>query len=93
MVAWDEDIDQSCCCDLWQTNPQVLERQGLPRRYCGMCACGAPGHVRQYPGPVPVSSAWCDDCYSSLPATPLVTKLLYLFLGLIAVGLLLVSLL
>jgi hypothetical protein len=84
---------EDCYCDLRRTNPGVLEKQGVPLGYCGICSCGAPGHVRHYPGPVPVSGAWCDDCYSCLPATPLVTKLFYLFLSLIAGGLLLVWLL
>ncbi len=89
MAAQGED----CYCDLRRTNPGVLEERGGPPGYCGICSCGAPGHLRHYPGPVPVSSAWCDDCFSRLPAIPLVTKLLYLLLGLIAVGLLLVLLL
>ena len=31
---------------------------------CGTCErCGAPGHTRHYPGPVPATGAWCDRCY------------------------------
>lgn len=93
MAAQGEDPERCDYCDLWRTNPEVLEAQHVPPGYCGICSCGAPGHVRHYPGPVPVSSAWCDDCYSRLPAVPLVTKLFYVFLGLIVVGLLLVLLL
>ena len=32
--------------------------------FCGTCErCGAPGHTRHFPGPVPVTGAWCDRCY------------------------------
>jgi hypothetical protein len=31
---------------------------------CGECErCGAPGHTRHFPGPVPATGAWCDRCY------------------------------
>jgi hypothetical protein len=31
---------------------------------CGTCErCGAPGHARHFPGPVPYTGAWCDRCY------------------------------
>jgi hypothetical protein len=31
---------------------------------CGPCErCGAPGHMRHFPGAVPVTGAWCDRCY------------------------------
>ncbi len=31
---------------------------------CGTCErCGLPGHTRHFPGPVPVTGAWCDRCY------------------------------
>ena len=31
---------------------------------CGTCErCGEPGHTRHFPGPVPVTGAWCDACY------------------------------
>jgi len=31
---------------------------------CGICErCGVPGHTRHFPGPVPVTGAWCDRCY------------------------------
>jgi len=31
---------------------------------CGTCErCGEPGHTRYFPGPVPVTGAWCDHCY------------------------------
>lgn len=31
--------------------------------------CGAPGQVRNYPGPMPASGAWCDACYRRLSWT------------------------
>lgn len=31
---------------------------------CGRCErCGAAGHTRPFPGPVPYMGAWCDYCY------------------------------
>lgn len=31
---------------------------------CGTCErCGAAGHTRHFPGPVPYTGAWCDRCY------------------------------
>ncbi len=31
---------------------------------CGTCErCGAPGHTRHFPGPVPSTGSWCDRCY------------------------------
>jgi hypothetical protein len=53
-----------CSCSLWSTDPHFLESQGVPRGYCGHCdVCGAPGHLRHFPGAVPVSSVWCDRHY------------------------------
>lgn len=59
-----EQSPRNCFCSLWETNPQFLENRGLPRGYCGICElCGDLGHTRHYPGPVPVTGAWCDICY------------------------------
>ena len=34
---------------------------------CGSCErCGIAGHTRHYPGPVPYTGSWCDDCYAKL---------------------------
>lgn len=34
---------------------------------CGTCiVCGAPGHIRHYPGPSPYTDAWCDKHYYQL---------------------------
>jgi hypothetical protein len=61
---FNEQLPRNCFCSLWETNPEFLEKQGLPHGYCGICdLCGDPGHTRHYPGPVPVTGAWCDVCY------------------------------
>ncbi|MDD2302244.1 MAG: macro domain-containing protein [Eubacteriales bacterium] len=53
-----------CQCGLWQKNPGVLARQGVPEGFCGFCGvCGAPGHVLHFPGAVPVTIAWCRKHY------------------------------
>src|SRR5512138_1645413 len=53
-----------CYCDLWSTSPATLEKQGVPRGYCGLCdVCGAPGHLLHFPGSVPFTGAWCKMHY------------------------------
>jgi len=59
-----ESPSRNCYCNLWDTNPEILENQGLPRGFCGIYdLCGDVGHTRHYPGPVPTTGAWCDICY------------------------------
>jgi hypothetical protein len=54
---------QTCYCELWKTNPRQLEEQGIPPGFCGICqSCGKPGHTQAFPGPMPVTGAWCDHC-------------------------------
>ena len=53
-----------CYCALWEKSPQTLEKQGVPRGYCGLCdVCGAPGHLQHFPGVVPFTGAWCKKHY------------------------------
>jgi len=55
---------RGCYCDLWEKSPKTLEEQGVPRGYCGICrVCGKPGHLRHFPGAVPLTDAWCDAHY------------------------------
>jgi len=55
---------KDCYCDLWDKNPDVLEKQGVPRGYCGLCQlCGKPGHTRHFPGAVPYTGTWCEWHY------------------------------
>jgi hypothetical protein len=67
-------VQKYCYCDLWEKAPEVLEKQGVRRGFCGICDCGAQGHTRHYPGPVPFTSAWCDECYRELPRVPLIAR-------------------
>ncbi len=61
---------RGCYCDLWDTNPALYEKLGYQRGFCGSCErCGAPGHTRHFPGPVPYTGAWCDKCYQILKWT------------------------
>lgn len=56
--------EPSCYCDLWEKSPRMLEEQGVPRGYCGLCTvCGKPGHLRHFPGAFPFTGAWCDKHY------------------------------
>jgi hypothetical protein len=56
-----------CYCGLWETKPAVLEQQGIPRGYCGLCdVCGRPGHTRHFPGSVPYTGSWCNFHYRLL---------------------------
>ena len=55
---------RGCYCGLWDTDPEHFKQSGLSPGYCGQCdRCGAPGHTRHFPGPVPYTGAWCDRCY------------------------------
>ena len=56
--------ERGCYCDLWEKSPQTLEKQGVPRGFCGICEiCRAPGHTRHAPGATPYTGSWCDRCY------------------------------
>jgi hypothetical protein len=58
---------RDCYCELWEKDPSVLEKQGVPRGFCGLCdSCKTPGHVRHFPGIVPYSGSWCDAHYRRL---------------------------
>jgi hypothetical protein len=60
--------ERECYCSLWDTDPALLERQGVPRGYCGLCErCGSPGHTQHFPGSMPYTGAWCDTCVSLIP--------------------------
>lgn len=59
-------LRSDCYCSLWHKEPDFLSKQGVPFGYCGMCACGRPGHLRHFPGAVPASMAWCDKHYNRL---------------------------
>jgi O-acetyl-ADP-ribose deacetylase len=53
-----------CYCDLWNKSPETLEKQGVPRGFCGIChVCGEPGHLLHFPGAVPFTGAWCKKHY------------------------------
>jgi len=45
----------------------VLEEEGVPRGFCGMCEkCGKLGHLRHHPGSVSYTGVWCDYHYRLL---------------------------
>lgn len=45
---------------------------------CGTCdRCGAAGHTRHFPGPVPYTGAWCDRCYTIVGRTYLIKRIVY----------------
>lgn len=54
---------------------------------CGTCErCGAAGHTRHFPGPVPYTGAWCDRCYRIVGwthPTRLLTNIVVLLLALV----------
>ena len=57
-------MSRECYCNLWDTNPDTLVSQGVPRGFCGICErCQAPGHTRHAPPPAPYTGAWCDSCF------------------------------
>jgi hypothetical protein len=63
-------MKRDCYCNLWEKNPKVLEDQGIPPGYYGICErCGKPGHLQHFPGPVAYTGAWCDHCVKIVPWT------------------------
>lgn len=41
-----------------------MEKEGVPEGFCGFCEiCHKPGHVQHFPGAVPYTGTWCDDCF------------------------------
>nr|WP_281416924.1 macro domain-containing protein [Geoanaerobacter pelophilus] len=53
-----------CYCSLWESAPDTLEKKGIPKGYCGLCdVCGAPGHLRHFPGSAPFTGGWCKKHY------------------------------
>lgn len=52
------------CCDLWEKNLSILEKQGVPRGFYGLRDdCLSPGHIQRFPGAVPVPLCWCKKHY------------------------------
>lgn len=87
--------ERGCYCELWDTKPAALESQGVPRGYCGFCqVCGAPGHTRHFPGGVGYTGCWCDRHYRRLSwLHPLAWPGMFVYLLLVALGVLLVRVL
>jgi hypothetical protein len=57
-----------CYCDLWESSPETLSAQGIPRGFCGLCVrCGKPGHLRHAPEG-PFTDARCDDHFDQAVA-------------------------
>jgi len=55
---------RGCYCGLWVKDPSFYPSRGIAPGYCGKCErCGAMGHTRHFPGPVPYTGSWCDRCY------------------------------
>lgn len=53
---------------------------------CGTCErCGAAGHTRHFPGPVPYTGSWCDRCYRIVGLTYLLKRVGLLLLAVGAV--------
>jgi len=66
-MGWGMSSNRYCYCDLWEKSPETLEKQGVPRGYCGLCeVCRAPGHTQHFPGGIPYTGAWCDKHYRRL---------------------------
>ena len=61
-----KESDRNCYCVQWERNPAPLEREGIPRGFCGLCErCGRPGHTRHHPG-APSTGTWCNHHYRIL---------------------------
>ena len=52
---------RQCYCG--SSDDASLRQRNIPPGFCGICErCGAPGHTRHFPGPIPYTGAWCDRC-------------------------------
>ena len=57
-------MSRSCYCELWERNPERMEKEGIPRGFCGLCrVCRKPGHTMPFPGSAPITAAWCRFHY------------------------------
>ena len=72
--------ERGCYCDtLWEKNPEFLEKQDISRGFCGICErCRQPGHTRHFPGAVPYTGAWCDQCYNVVGVRHYIIRLAWL---------------
>lgn len=62
-----------CYCEYMRATEEgrkILQNEKVPDGFCGWCdgvedvhTCNKPGHIRPYPGPVPCTGCWCDECY------------------------------
>ena len=73
-----------CYCDLWTTNPEHLQEQGLPPGFCGFCdVCGEPGHTIAHSNR-PTTGAWCEEHQPSnskvysIPTLPIILAMIAL---------------
>ena len=54
-------IKKHCYCDV--VDARFRKKNDIPNGYCGICeVCGKPGHTQHFPGAVPYTGAWCDNC-------------------------------
>jgi hypothetical protein len=61
---------RNCYCGFWDQESASDKEHDYPLGYCGICErCGVPGHTRHFPGPVPYTGSWCDQCYRVLKWT------------------------
>lgn len=79
---------RGCYCELWETNPSALEKDGIPEGFCSFCEkCGKPGHLRHFPGSAPYTGGWCDHHYRLTAWThPMGTPGSYVWLAAIALA-------
>lgn len=56
--------DGHCYCGVFDRDPKLRKKEGLPPGYCGLCdVCGRPGHTLHFPGSVPYTGSWCKFHY------------------------------
>ena len=53
--------EKFCYCD--SLDEKYRKEHKIPAGYCGICdVCGKAGHTQHFPGAVPYTGTWCDDC-------------------------------
>ena len=54
-------------CYCGKISKETMKKDGIPEGYCGLCEmCNKPGHTQHFPGAVPYTGTWCDDCLKKI---------------------------
>jgi len=79
-------IKQDCYCD--SLNDQYLKENSIPKGFCGICEiCKKPGHTQHFPGAVPYTGAWCNECLQIVAKNHKIRSVIFMALFLLVISL------